>query len=137
MANQEFHRVSVVSENFDAEILDALEKRNVSISIKWSSGGPIRIHKINWKLNSGSWNMAIKYVVNSTSGNELFNLGTFDLGANLTIKVKIEPFANIQQAICMVVQTNPGVIIEREPRLGLKSLTNGELWNIDLSADIK
>ncbi|WP_297332265.1 hypothetical protein [Flavobacterium sp.] len=137
MLNNYFHRINVASEAFEDELLEALNKRAVAFSVKWSQGGPIKFHKINWKVKGGTWNSAITHTFNSTSGNELFPIGNFDPGTSISVSCEIEAFYDIPQAVAMLVQNNPGTVLMRDPLSGLKALTNGERWKILMNVTIK
>jgi hypothetical protein len=130
-----FQHIDLTDLQFDNKILTALEKRSVSMLVKWTPGGLFKFHKINWKIKGGEWNRSITQTFNSTSGNETFFIGEFSPAISISVKLRIEAFSDVPQAILMMVQTNPAQLLTRNPIAGFKSLLNGDPWVEDLEVD--
>jgi hypothetical protein len=129
--------VSIESLTFDTDLQHELSMKEVSFIVKWTVGGPIRFWKVNWKITGGGWKKAIENMLNSTSGSESFLLGTVPANTEVHISFQIEAFADIPQIVSIVVQTNPGSIVERSPLHDFKAMENGEKWNEVITGTIK
>lgn len=122
------HVVKIESLTFDIDLQNELSMKEVSFVVKWTDGGPIRFWKVNWKITGGGWKKAIEYMQNSSSGSEIFVLGTVPSNKEVHVSFQIEAFADIPQIVSIIVQTNPGNIVERSPLHNFKSMENGEKW---------
>lgn len=122
------HTVSVESQTFDTDLQHGLSMREVSFVFKWTSGGPLRFWKVNWKITGGGWKKAIQNMLNSTSGSEVFVLGTVSGNTEVQVSFQVEAFADIPQAVCMITQINPGQVVERQPLHNFKLLQTGDKW---------
>jgi len=136
MNNSFFLNVDLDSTKFNDDINDVLNKKRLYFIVKWTQRGPIKFHKVNWKVKDGDWNAAIPTTINSTSGNIELLLGSFDAGTSITVSFRLEAFAQIPQIVAMIVQDNPGKILQRTPFSGFKNLANGDYWDETADADV-
>lgn len=131
------NNVSIESPTFDLDLQKELSMKDVSFAVKWTVDGPIRFWKVNWKIAGGGWKKAIENMLNSTSGTENFVLGTVPSNAEIHVSFQIEAFADIPQIVCIITQTNPGLIIERSPLHNFKIMENGEKWTEVITGTVK
>lgn len=131
-----FQVISIESATFDADLQHELSMKEVSFLVKWTEGGPIRFWKVNWKIKGGGWKKALENKLSTTSGNEIFVLGSVHGNEEVHVSFQIEAFADIPQIVSIVTQTNPGNIVNRSPLYDFKTLGNGEKWSEVIIGDL-
>ncbi len=128
-------KVSISSDGFGHKIDLALAERSLYVVVQWSKGGPLKFHGISWKTKDGPWNQVLKTTKTSTSGLEQFKVGTVTTAVSLTISCHFEAFADIPQAVVLLIEDNPNLLLKREPATTFKALLNGENWNPKIDVD--
>lgn len=133
--NKHLKNLSVSNEHFQQELFQAMAERTIYINVHWTKGGPLKFHKVSWKIPGGKPTSAIATTLTNTTGFASFPIGSFPSGTAITVNCSLEAFADIPRAVVIIIQDNPNTELSREPIATFKAIANGEYWKPTVLAD--